>query len=167
MMALLTGLLSAGSGGIFGGIMAIGTSFMKARAAKADHERMMEMKLFDLKAVASGHFDKMEELKQLSSSSGLIASISADKMVGISPWAANLKTLFRPFLTTILIGIAVYIFTVLLSAYRGQANLASELFDAQMISDLLRYAVTSLIFAATTSVSWWFGERALTPPRSK
>jgi len=170
-MEWLTSLLDVGasvsSGGLFGLIGAIGTNFLKAREAQKAHERKMELMKFNLDVVQSGHANTMEELKQQASTSGLIASIEADKIQGISVWAANIKALYRPFLTTILVVIVTYIFSMLLDAMRGQENMIGELFKPDEVLGLLKYTVMSVVFAAVTSVVWWFGDRALSPPSSK
>ena len=167
MMQLFEGLLSAGSGGLFGGLMAIGTSFMKARAMKADHIRTMEVAQFELDAEARRHELGLESTRAKMSSDGLLASIQADQVQNVPSWAAGIKALFRPFLTTGLVVIAAYIFTLLLDAAYGESNAMSKILDINEINGMLTYTVYSLIFSACTAVAWWFGERGLAPPRSK
>ena len=84
------------------------------------------------------------------------------------PFASNIKALFRPFLTTALVGIMAYIFIELWSGMLGaEGNQLMVLFTETEVKDMLRYVIYSTVFSATTSVVWWYGDRALTPPHMK
>ncbi len=168
MMDLFSTVASAGSGGIFGSLMALGSAWVKGRQIKSQHIIDMEMRRFELSIAKEGHIQDIERIRQQASGDGLLASLQADAAVqNISPWAANIKAVFRPFLTTVLIVMATLIVLQLLDAYTGTENMANTLFDADEIVGMLRYAVYSLVFATTTAIAWWFGERGLTPPRYK
>ncbi|MCY4324686.1 MAG: hypothetical protein OXC81_01510, partial [Betaproteobacteria bacterium] len=69
----------------------------------------------------------------------------------ISTWVANIKSLFRPFLTLLLLGLS-----------------GAIIFELGPVDkpELLRYA-EQIIFTSCTAISWWFGDRSFAPPSSK
>lgn len=76
--------------------------------------------------------------------SGLSASLSAEGAVGSSyPWVNAVRALVRPALTL------------------GLTTFLSAAFFAMAPGDIDRaYVADSLVFAAVTSIVWWFGDRA-------
>jgi len=123
----------------------------------------LELLKFELDAKIAGHGTEMDTLKQETSSNGLLATIKADSNIAASGWAANLKAIYRPFLTTVLLCISTVIFLKLLSALGGESNALSGAFDKKELVEMLRYTVYTIIFSTATAITWWFGERAFTP----
>ena len=46
----------------------------------------------------------------------------------------------------------------------GGDSLISSVLGPEAVGELLRYIVYSVVFAWSTAVLWWFGDRAMTPP---
>jgi len=90
---------------------------------------------------------------------GLSESLKADAAIGPTHMIVNdIKALFRPFLTLSLWGMATYVFI------RVVENPTDALTPEEVIA-LIRYMVYSVFFCASTATTWWFGDRALSPPR--
>ena len=76
--------------------------------------------------------------------SGLAPSIEADGVAGASyPWVNAVRALVRPALT---LGLAAFLATAFFVMAPGDIDRA--------------YVADSLVFAAVTSIVWWFGDRA-------
>ena len=102
---------------------------------------------------------------------GLDTSIEHDKaLVSSSGGFANtIKSIFRPFLTTLLVCVSAWVFYLIWQAF-SQGKIDSiwlVLFTEAELKDIMKYMVYSLYFASTTSVVWWFGDRAFSPPGMK
>lgn len=164
------------SGGIFGFIGAITGAIAKHIQAKAAHKREIELRNWDMKM-----FDRQMEAKSqeteneiaLTSSEGgwegLSQSIQADASLAQHSGSIvnGIKSLFRPFLTTLLVCVTAYIFHVMwTSLLTSDANIL-VIFTEVQIKDMLAYVIYSIVFATTTSIVWWFGDRALAPPGFK
>ena len=163
---LISGAASVAGGGVFGLLGSLGSAWFKGKAVKAEREYSLQVQDKELEAAESGHLQKMQEARQSMSSSGLTASIAADQINNLPGWAAGVKALYRPFLTTALVLICGYIFTLLLGALTGD-NVLSEVFPRAEIVAMIRYTVYSLVFSTATAITWWFGDRAVTPPNLK
>lgn len=160
---------SVAGGGVFG-LLASGIGAWAkhkqelARQAWEERKWIHEEKLFD-KQIQLGKAETENELAIISSEgswSGLEASIEADAVTTAqSAWAADIKALFRPFLTTILVICSMFIIDSLL-----HGELASVLTVAET-TGLLKYSIYSIVFSTCASITWWFGDRALTPPHLK
>lgn len=164
---LATGALGVAGGGVFGLLGSIGSSFLKGRAQEKD--RKHELDLLDRQQLfaVDDHQMNMAESRQSMSSTGLVASIQADVAVSNLPqWAAAVKALYRPFLTTALLCSCIYIIWLLVGALDGD-NAIAQVFPRTEIIEMIRYAVYSLVFSTATSITWWFGDRALSPPSMK
>lgn len=153
-------------GGVFGLIGSIGSAIFKNKAKKAEQAHALVVQDRELVLAESAHYQKIVETRQQMSASGLTASINADVVTNLPSWAAGAKALFRPFLTTALILVCMYLFTLLLGALVGE-NVLGEVFARQEIVAMIRYTVYSLVFSTATSITWWFGDRALSPPGHK
>lgn len=164
---VLGGLINASSGGIFGGIMALAGGFMKGREKSKQHGRDMDLAKLQIEADNKTHIRNMEASRENASANAFLASIKDDQSSNAPGWASGIKAIFRPFLTTMLLFIAAYIFYTLSGALRGDASVISGIFTADEISTMLRDTVRMLQFSASASISWWFGERCMMSPRSK
>jgi len=86
---------------------------------------------------------------------GLNTSIDADKSIGDSYlWVNAVKSLFRPFLTTMLWIISIIVF---FTTYE-----APEVLVGNVV-----YMVESIYFATGTATFWWFGDRSYSPREMK
>jgi hypothetical protein len=165
--SVLGGVATGGIGSILGIAGSLAGSWLKGKQAKTDHLNKMEFLKFELDSRIAGHGQAMDELRQTTSSTGLLASIEADSAIPATGWAANLKAVYRPFLTTALLGISTFIFYFLLNALSGDNNVLFESFDKSELTAMLRYSVYTLIFSTATAITWWFGDRAFSPPNLK
>jgi hypothetical protein len=73
------------------------------------------------------------------------------------------KDLFRPVLTA---GLFVLSYVIFLDVIRRNGVLAHVLSPDEAL-ELIKYIVYSVVFSATTSGVWWFGDRAFSPPGMK
>lgn len=168
-LELLGAGASVASGGIFGLIGSGIGVWAKMKQAKADRlwqekQWAYEERLLD-KQIAIGQAETENEIAIVASKgawNGLSESIKADSAgKARSAWASDIKALFRPFLTTALVGCSMYIFFSLKDgALHGTLG-------ADEVTALLKYTVYSIVFATATSIAWWWGDRALTPPHLK
>jgi len=76
-------------------------------------------------------------------------------------WVANIKALFRPELTLILVGLAGWIVWLLLGE-----ELPARI-GAETAAGLVSYVVQSAVFSASPVVLLWFGDRSIAPPKLK
>jgi hypothetical protein len=173
---LLTG---AASGGIFGFLGAAVGGVTKYFATKAEREFEQlkwahEDKLHaqNLEKLKLEHDNEVQIVAQQGSWDGLEKSLEHDMVASANayPIANTIKTLFRPFLTGMLTVMQFVIVWIIWQGFVNQeANSVINLLNAPAspATDLLRYTVYSVVFAAQTSIVWWFGERAFAPPGMK
>lgn len=166
---------SAAGGGIFGLIGSGLTAFFKHKKEVADHKLRMEEKRED-----RAHIYKMHELNaqdkreadehelavvsQAGSYAGLKASYDAVAKQDVHRIINDIRSLFRMALTAGLVVIVVYIFDTL-TTVSGEAWKA--VLSEEGRRELVVYIVYSTVFTAFTCVMWWFGDRALAPPKAK
>jgi len=81
-------------------------------------------------------------------------------------WVGAVRTLYRPFLTTALLGIVAWFFAELLAVLDGTEGTLQAL-GADKALELVEYIVVSMVFLASTAGMWWFGERAFLPTKMK
>jgi hypothetical protein len=105
-------LTNALGGGALGVLLRIGNGFFENYKAGQDHKR------------------KLEEASQQ----------AATPPANTSDWAANLITLFRPFITLLLLILVTIVF------FRVTASEQAEMID-------------EIQFCAFNCVGWWFGDR--------
>lgn len=159
---------SAASGGLFGLVGAGLSAFFKSKQEKerrledAD-KRSHELALHELN-IRAGQQETENEIalaNQEGSWSGLSTSIQAASDVGRThKWVNDIKSLFRPFLTVTLWGLAGWVF------YQVADRGLDALTQAE-VNELVKYMVLTVFFCASTATTWWFGDRALTPPGLK
>ncbi len=127
MLDLLTNALG---GGALGVLLRIGNGFFENYKAGQDHKRELE-KAQVMAGIASdkAKWDAFTASQQ-----------AATPPANVSPWAANLITLFRPFITLLLVLIATVIYFH--STTEAQSTTADQ-----------------LNFAAFNCIGWWFGDR--------
>jgi len=161
--------VSVGSGGLFGLLGAVVGQVSKYFHTKAEQEFQREKwnhetKLLELqmKARAAETEQELAIVSQSGSWRGLEQSLAADAAVTpVSTWVRDAKALFRPFLTISLWALAGFVFVKIVNG--GMKNI----FTGVEIQEIIRYMVYSVFFCASTATTWWFGDRALSPPAMK
>ena len=175
------GLLgSAASGGIFGLVGSLGGALVKMFQTSRDRKFQekkwaYESDMLDKQhkqATERGREETENEMKiigQQGSWEGLGESIAHDLSISnTSQWVDNVRGLFRPFLTCCLIGVDVYLWHSLTSGIFGEksSTVLAVLGKAKAV-EMLVYMVYSHVFACSTAIVWWFGDRAFAPPGMK
>jgi ferric-dicitrate binding protein FerR (iron transport regulator) len=126
-------LFNAGSGGLFGMIGSLTTSWMRMKEKKVDNEHALN--LLDKQAASA------EALAAWQAFAASQTASAADMTEKVSAWAANVRAVTRPALTVFLV----------LGAFVG----ALWIDDASMRAN----AIQSFQMLAGTAVAWWFGSR--------
>ena len=145
-------VLDAGlSGGLFGllgnvvgkviGIFEAKQTFAQEKEKWAHEERLLDMQT---KAKAEETEQELAVTASSGSWGGLTESLKSEVSIGSSyPWVNAVRALVRPALTM------------------GLAGFLCAAFFAMTPGDIDRaYVADSLVFAAVTSIVWWFGDRA-------
>lgn len=133
-MNILTELLfNAGTGGLFGLFGSIATSVLRIFEKRQDNKFALEM--LDKQAASA------EALASWNAFTASQSASASDMTEKVSPWAANLRAVTRPFLT---IGLVLGSF------------ISFFLIDDQYLKV---QAIQSFMMLAGTSVAWWFGSR--------
>ena len=160
-MEFFTSIVGAGanamSGGIFGLVGSLFGGVFKYFQRKQDqsfkkeewnHE--LELQESNRKSAQLQTDNELEIVAQAGSYKGLNASIRAQGKVPESYTIVNaIRSLFRPFLTT------------------GLVVLTAFFYHYTQDEDLREYIIQSMVFCASTSIVWWFGDRAFAPPGMK
>lgn len=182
-------LANAASGGLVGlagaGVSAVTKYFEGKREAKQRvAEREHELKLLELQArhESKRRDDELEaslaereaelEAERATADTRLLgASIKADAAEtasgGVPGWARAVRTVTRPALTAGLIVCTMLLWGDLVELASTGTGALARLLPAERAADLAEYIATSLAFSASTAITWWFADRALTPPRFK
>jgi len=157
---LLGGFVTAISGGgLFGILGSIATTFLKQRAEQKEHEREMDRQRMAIQvADKKGSWDGLQASHE---SAALIAANSHQ-------WSNDIKNIFRPFITTLLVALTFWMFLEMLSILTGVKaigdSVLTHVFDYNEVILLVKYYVNSMVFATSASIMWWFGDRAQMPP---
>jgi hypothetical protein len=126
-------LFNAGSGGLFGMIGSLTTSWMRMKEKRIDNEHSLN--LLDKQAASA------EALAAWQAFAASQTASATDMTEKVSAWAANVRAVTRPALTVFLV----------LGAFVG----ALWIDDASMRAN----AIQSFQMLAGTAVAWWFGSR--------
>ena len=129
-MNILDLLGNALGGGALGVILRIGNGFFEEFKAGRDHARKLE----EAKTMAG-----------IAADAAAWAAFTASQQAAtvpsnVAPWCANIITLFRPFITLTLVGVATVVYFY--SVGTDRSSMAEQ-----------------VNFAAFNSVGWWFGDR--------
>ena len=176
-MDILTGALSlltgGAAGGLFGLIGSLTGAWLKERAIKAEREFTKEKWAYELDLQKLQMQAKVQEteqelaiVSQQGAWQGLDQSVKHDTVLvrASSGWVNDAKSLFRPVLTLVLQSLQAWVIWLLVT---GSPQMIEILVNQSPTTELLRYTVYSLVFAAQTAVVWWFGDRAFAPPGMK
>jgi len=166
--------LSAASGGIFGLFGAVvgqvSKYFQEKQRQAFQREKWnyeLDLQKLQMAAAAAETEQEIALANTAGSWAGMQASIQAESVLRASPWANNIRSLFRPFLTLLLLGLVAWIFRTLLVEINSGTGILASLFNDDEMRGMLRYIVQSITFSAATAALWWFAERALTPSWAK
>ena len=170
---IIGALASAASGGLFGllgSLIGVGAKWLQERQrqswerAKWDHEDAM-LRL-QMEARAAETEQELAIVSQQGSWAGMTASQQADAAVSanVHTWVNDIRSLFRPALTIGLVVLCYVVFRDLMGALASHDSLLGAILAEAEVKDLIRYMVYSVFFAGSTSVVWWYGDRAMTPP---
>lgn len=176
--SLISGITaSAAGGGIFGllgsAVGGIFKYFQTRQQQKFEKEKWIhELALLDREQKREREEDEHElaVISQQGAWAGLSASISADSSGGETyKWVNAVKALYRPVLTTGLVVIAYLIFKDFMTLLEAatETSVLAKVFTFEQARAIIVYDVNSLVFAASTAVVWWFGDRAFAPPGMK
>jgi hypothetical protein len=142
---------SALSGGLFGLVGNIATKvfgYFEAKQAfaqkQAEWSHESELLKLQMQAKSAETEQEIHVAESQGSWSGLGASLTAESALGTSyPWVNAVRALVRPGLT---LGLATFLASAFFAMAPGDIDRA--------------YVADSLVFAAVTSIVWWFGDRA-------
>jgi len=142
---------SALSGGLFGLVGNIATKvfgYFEAKQAfaqkQAEWSHESELLKLQMQAKASETEQEIHVAESQGSWSGLGASVTAEGELGATyPWVNAVRALVRPALT---LGLSTFLASAFFALAPGDIDRA--------------YVADSLVFAAVTSIVWWFGDRA-------
>lgn len=160
-----SGLAGGALGAAFGALGSIlnrGLAIFETREKRRDRQLEMAHEKdrwsHDLQIAADQRIGRAEEARQAlarteaeGSWSGLSESIRAEAGVDSGwPWVAAVRALTRPALTLLL----WILFAVLFIAAAGGA------LETDTAAGVVRTAVETIAFSASTALAWWFGDRA-------
>lgn len=171
---LFANVATGGIFGLLGSVLSVGAKYLQERQRQAwerqkwSHEtRLLELQM---QATAAETEQELAVVSQQGAWSGLTASLSADAATaGAAPgWVNAVRSLFRPALTAGLLIVVWLLWRDLIAALEeGHSSPLLLLFSDMEAKEMLSYIVHSLVFAASTAVVWWFGDRAMCPPGTK
>lgn len=154
-MDILGTLIDAGSsamsGGLFGLLGHVATKVVgyfeaeqafKQKQAEWAHETGLLKLQMQAKSEETGH--AIDLAAASGAWSGLTESLKAETAIGATwPWVDAVRALVRPALT---FGLALFLCAAFFALTPGDIDRA--------------YVANALVFAAVTSIVWWFGDRA-------
>ncbi|MFZ5667916.1 MAG: hypothetical protein ACOY4K_00315 [Pseudomonadota bacterium] len=166
-------VIAAAGGGLAGGALgaafgALGSILNRGLAIFETRERRKDRQLemvhekdrwaHELRLAGEARAGRAEDARQAlaladaeGSWKGLNASLNAEAVVGDSwPWVAAVRALTRPALTLLL----WVLFAILFIAAAAGA------LETGTAAGVVRTAVETIAFSASTALAWWFGDRA-------
>lgn len=129
-------LFNAGTGGLFGMIGSLLTTWMRLKEKKLDNQFQLEL--------MDKQFASAEAVAAWSAFTASQTASASDMTEKVAPWAANIRAVTRPALTAFLV-VGAFIAVLIIDDPVVQAN-----------------ALQSFQMLAGTSVAWWFGSRMTT-----
>lgn len=160
-----TGLAGGALGAAFGALGSIlnrGLAIFETREKRKDRQLEMvhekDRWAHDLRLAEGQRLGEAEAARQglaradaEGSWTGLAESIRAEAAINTDwPWVAAVRALTRPALTLLLWLLFALLF---LSAVAGAL-------EAETAAGVVRTAVETIAFSASTALAWWFGDRA-------
>jgi hypothetical protein len=160
-----TGLAGGALGAAFGALGSVlnrGLAIFETREKRKDRQLEMTHEKdrwsHDLQLTAEQRIgqaelarQQLEKIGAQGSWAGLEASIGAERAVESGwPWVAAVRALTRPALTLLLWMLFAVLFV---SAMSGAL-------EEETAAGVVRTAVETIAFSASTALAWWFGDRA-------
>lgn len=164
------------SGGLFGIVGSLVGAYVQYKNTQAEREFEQLKWAHEDKLLEMQMQQKVQESEQelaieaqKGSWSGLSESYVSERAGSENtyPWVNAVRGLYRPFLTTLLICADMYIWHTLVSGLSGGKSSLVELLGFQDSIELVSYMVYAHVFACTTAITWWFGDRAFKPAKYK
>ena len=152
MLDFLATILSGGATGLLGSLVSTG---FKLFQGVQDRKEAAEVRAHELAlqrlAIQTGQAETEAELaiaREESRREQLVASYRHDAGTGRSSrWVVDILRLVRPVLTLALIALTAWIYF--------------SLTEGGNVAVLREYIVHTVIYTASASILWWFGDRAL------
>tara|TARA_Y100000034_G_C6742147_1_gene329394 strand:- start:48 stop:575 length:528 start_codon:yes stop_codon:yes gene_type:complete len=171
ILGTLGGILGdVATGGIFGligSIIGVGAKWLQERQRMAwEREKWGHEVALQKLEIERGKSETENELRIVTQQADSDQRLASYGMQIYSPsktsgWVNNIRALFRPALTLALLVLTGLVFWKLSwLRVEGYINEVSA-------SGLTEYIIHSIVFAASTAVIWWFGDRAMTPSPAK
>jgi hypothetical protein len=173
-LASIFGAGAMGAGGVvtgfFGGIIGQISKHFQEKSRQS-HEAQ-KWKHEESKRNHDSRMASMEIMAEsdIAKDKALSASIESDSRLSnsnSSPWANNVKVVYRPFLTTLLLIIASIMFVMFMSALEVQAHALNQVFSGNEMKEIIKYMIYTVFYTASTAAMWWFCDRALSPSFAK
>lgn len=165
--------LSGASGGVVGGLFGIAGKYFQRRQEMEAEEKARAHEIALLELQQRGRSQETEQEIEVAREDGrwrgLEQSLRADAAQGPLPvWVVSARSLARLGFTLLLGALTLWIWNDLMAAVTapGESALAVVI-PPEAAAGLLNYLVCSVVFAFSTAVAWWFGDRALSPPGAK
>lgn len=137
-------------GSLFGGVLQYFQRSQEQAFKKETWDHEKDLLRLNMEAAKTQTDNELAIVSQAGRMEGMNTSIQMQGKAGSSyKWVNAIRSLFRPFLTTALIYVSYL------------------LFKHTDDPELHNYIVMSLVFATSTAIVWWFGDRAFTPPGAK
>lgn len=159
--SVVAGAAGGGLLGLLGAGLGAGFKWLAARQelekTKLEYEQELKLQEMQIKARAAETEQEIQIARAEGSWRGLEASYRSE--IAGTGWVANIKALFRPLLTLLLVALAGAIIWML------QSGKLTGHIDPEVTAALIVYSVQSIIFSASTAVAWWFGDRSFAPSR--
>ena len=167
LLGLGANVASGGLFGLLGSLIGVGAKWLQAKQqAKAKAEEWKhEIKLLELQMEAGDRETENELAVSRSEGSWQGLSDSYHTVVrssAVPSWVNGIRALFRPILT-----ISLWILVVIELRWMLDGTLEVWISDAKMFGPTVKYIIDSTVFSAATATTWWFGDRAFTPPGQK
>lgn len=166
---------SAASGGIlglagslFGGIFKYIQTGQQYKFEQKKWAHELELQKLELQRNREEDEHELQVISQQGAWQGLSQSIQADSSpVDTYKWSKTIKELYRPFFTTGIFVLVYLLFMDLMALFEGGEAALRRVFTPAEAKEILQYIVYSVVFTASTSGVWWFGDRAFAPPGMK
>jgi hypothetical protein len=167
LIGLGANVASGGLFGLVGSLIGIGAKWLQAKqaakikAAEWGHEitlLKLQMEAGDRETENELSIARSEgSWKGLSDSYRTVVPATA-----VSPLVNGIRSLFRPFLT-----ISLWVLVVIELSWMLDGTLEVWIAEAGQFGETVKYVIDSTVFSAATATTWWFGDRAFTPPGQK
>lgn len=162
---------SAASGGLFGLAGSLIGGVFKYFQAKQEHRQRLEWAAvemdqarLDMEADQLRADNEAKLIAAQGSWDSLQSSYAHDSGGSSHKWANDVRSLYRPILTS---GLLVMVFMIWRDISSGGDGMLLTYFTQGELKEVIRYIVMSVVFTASTAAVWWFGDRAFAPPGFK